>query len=675
MTSHDSVSAPAQARLRRALPALMLLGLTACSATSTGIVKRYPGIYGDAPATAPSYGGGATADAEAALARGDAAAAARSYQAAAADATPELAADYRLRAADASLVARDPFRADQILDQIPAQTRDPQLQTRYRLLRAQSALMRNDSPRALRLLPVGDPGGDPQLAERQLLVRAQAQARSNDPLGLTQSLVLRERYLGGIVALNGNRETLWNLLQGTTLDAATMGRAASLPPVSRGWLELAALHRRRASFGDFDLWRRRYPLHPGEERLAALYAAPPLTMAAALTPAEAALQASTPYGTLAAPQPGGYFPDVTAGAPLAHGQNIALLLPQTGPQAVFADALRAGYASAAASAGSAPARIYEPSAYGQAVSDGTGTVVGPLLKDNLTLLAQSPALPVPVLGLNYLDSNRRAPPGLYQFGLAPEDEARAAAEDAMSRGLRRALSMTPSSDWGNRVQFAFETRLRELGGVVVEVGHYSGEPQAWSDPVRKLLRYVAIDDKKKAAEARAKAGPDIDPQRRNDFDFVFIAGRASQARVLWPLFRYYHADRTPVYATAAVNEGPGDGDLRSIRFCDVPWLLDLGGPLQPLRDAALNGRSREAARFYAFGADAWLLASRIAHNALKPGDLLPGATGMLSVETSGVIRRKLACARMTNGGDPAALGPALGSGSGIGLAPELTSPP
>ncbi|WP_084711656.1 penicillin-binding protein activator [Nevskia ramosa] len=662
MTSQDSVSAPAQARLRRALPALMLLGLTACS-TSTGIVKRYPGNYGSEPAasTSPSYGSSTAADADAALARGDAAAAARSYQAAAADATPEQAADLRLRAADASLAARDPFRADQILDQIPAQTSDPVLQTRYRLLRAQSALMRNDSARALRLLPAGDPGGDPQLAERQLLVRAQAQARGNDPIGLTQSLVLREHYLNGIVALNANRETLWNLLQGATLDAATLGRAASQPPLVRGWLDLAALHRRRATLGEFDLWRKRYPRHPGEERLAALYApSPSLTMAPALTPAEAAQQPLAPYAPLGTAPNNGLFPDVTAGAPLAHGRSIALLLPQTGPQAAFADALRAGYASAASAGSAPPARIYEPSAYGQAVSDGAGVVVGPLLKENLTVLAQSPALPVPVLGLNYLDGNRIAPPGLYQFGLAPEDEARAAAEDAVSRGLRRALSMTPSSDWGNRVQSAFETRLRELGGVVVDSGRYYGEPQAWADPVRKLLRYVAIDDKKKAAEARAKAGPDIDPQRRNDFDFVFIGARASQARVLWPLFRYYHADRTPVYATSAVNEGPGDGDLSGIRFCDVPWLLDgISGALQPLRDAAQNGRSREAARFYAFGADAWLLANRIAQNALRPGDLVQGATGALAVETNGAIRRKLVCARMTNGGDPSVMAPGI----------------
>lgn len=661
MTSHDLVSGPSRARLRLALPALLMFGLSACTSNSTGIVSRFPGNYGSAApapaAAATSPGGshaspGSVASAEAALARGDAAAAARIYQAAAVDAAPERVTDYRLRAAEAYLTARDPFNADQILDQIPAQTGDARLQGRYRLLRAQAALLRNDSARALRLLPAGDPGGDPQIAERLLLVRAQAQARSNDALGLTQSLVLREHYLNGIVSLSSNRDSLWNLLQSVPLDAATLGRAASLPPTSRGWLELAGLHRRRASLADYDSWRRRYPLHPGEERLASLYAPGPAT---------AEMPAS----------PGGYadpFGDPARTAPRASGRGPALLLPLSGPQAALAEALRAGFADAAAAAGAPAVRVHESTAFDQAVADGAGVVAGPLLKENLTLLAQSPSLPVPVLGLNYLDANRPAPAGLYQFGLAPEDEARAAAEDAVSRGLLRALSMTPASDWGNRVQFAFESRLRELGGQVVEAGRYYGKPEAWSDPVRKLLRYVPIDDRKKASEARAAAGPGIDPQRRNDFDFVFIAGRASQARVLWPLFRYYHADRKPVYATAAINEDRGDSDLAGIRFCDAPWLLEGAGPRQALRDAALNGRGREAARFYAFGADAWLLADRLAQNALTTGSQLPGATGMLGVEAGGVIRRKLACARMSNGGDPALL-------AAPGVDPAIDSPP
>ena len=416
----------------------------------------------------------------------------------------------------AALDAGDAVRADLLLDQIPApgngQPVDPRLQGRYRLLRAQTALARNDPQRALRLLPQGDPGGDPQIAEQILLTRAQAQGRTNDAVGAVATLVNRERYLSGIVPLTQNRDVLWNLLQAATLDSATINRALASTSITRGWVELATLARRRAPLGDFEGWRKRYPRHPGEERLASLFAP------------ESSATAGV-FEVLGFPETANVA--IGGAAPTARGGSVALLLPQSGALASYADAMRAGYSSAARAAGEPEPRIYDTGGYAQAVAEGAGLVVGPLLKEALTTVAASPGLSVPVLGLNYLDANRAAPPGLFQFGLAPEDEARAAAEDAYARGLTRALTMVPATDWGNRVQAAFAARFREIGGSVVDTGHYSGEPQAWSDPVKRLLRYVAINDKKDAAAARAKAGPDIDPQRRNDFDFVFLAGRAS----------------------------------------------------------------------------------------------------------------------------------------------------
>lgn len=646
--------APARAVFRAPRPrpvptaaALLLLLLGGCATSGQPVVTRYPagGAGASPPAAEDPATGSALDEAERAAARGDHDTASRQFAAAAATAPAPQSADYRLRAAESALAARNPVRADQLLDLIPAPTSstpaDLDRQARYRLLRARTALARNDPARTLRLLPAGDPGGDPAIAEATLLTRAQAQARAGDPVGATQSLVLREKYLSGIVALNASRDVLWNLLQGATLDAGTMARAGTAAPLPRGWLELAALARRRAALADYEAWRQRYPRHPGEERLAALYVPDP--------------QNAMTFTAPSAFDVGGAGATTAASA----GSGAAtLLLPQDGALLPLAEALRAGYLRAAEAAGIGAPRVLASSDYRQALAEGAGIIVGPLPKDALTAVAQGGPPPVPVLGLNYLDASQPSPPGLWQFGLAPEDEARAAAEDAASRGLLRALVMVPASDWGQRVQTAFAARLAELGGRVVDTGRYAGGPQAWSDPVRKLLRYVAINDRKALADARAKAGAEVDPQRRNDFDFVFLAGRASQARVLWPLFRYYHADRTPAYATAAINEATGDGDLAGIRFCDAPWLLEGAGPLQPLRDAALDGgRSREAARFYAFGADAQMLATRLARNELRAGDALPGATGLLAVGADGAVRRKLTCARMTNGGDPAVLPP------------------
>ncbi|MCK9383329.1 MAG: penicillin-binding protein activator [Nevskia sp.] len=656
-----------------ALAGLFISALTAC-ATSAGVATRFPGgttpVSAPAVLAAPVSGRPTLADAEAAVRRGDLLGAAALYQDAADNVPPSVATEYRLRAADLADAAAAPERADVILDQIAATALNPTQQTRYRLLRAGTALARHDPQRALRLLPNDDLSADPVAAERQLRIRGVALFGIGDAVGGTQALVLRERFLATPRAIADNRELLWSELNSVPLTPATVNLAAHNASPVRGWLELAQLAQRNAALQDYDAWRRRFPRHPGEERLANLFLpalptppALPAQQTVATTPAPSTASTST-----VPPPPSPTTPAARVEIPIAgpastpfnelaaHGQAAGLLLPQSGALLPAGDAVKAGYTSAAAAGNATDTRVYDGAsgnvvdAYQNAVRDGAAFAIGPLLKEGVTQLAasgQSRALSTPVLALNYLDSTAAVPAGFYQFGLAPEDEAQAAAEDAVARGLTRVLVLASANDWGNRVSMAFEQRLRELGGRVVEASRYSGEPASWADPVRKLLRFVAIDDKKKAADARAKAQPGIDPQRRNDFDFVFIAARASQARVLWPLFRYFHADRVPVYATSAVFEGSGDSDLSGIRFCDAPWVFDGDGHWTVLRADAQNGRSFDNARLYALGSDAFTLADLIAKNQLHPGDNLSGATGTLRVDASGAIHRGLLCGQMT----------------------------
>ncbi len=605
-------------------------------------MNQFPGTPVPGTAATPPLAPSRATAADAALIRGDNPQAAAAYEQAANGSTPEDAAELRLRAADAANRAKDPVQADSVLDQIPVSALDPRQQVRYRLLRAETALARNDPARALRLLPVADPGGEPQLAERQLLVRAQAAFRLGDTINGVGALVQRERYLGGDrAAVAQNRELLWTSLGTAPLDTPTLTRANAADPITRGWVELSMLSRRNSPLSDYQVWRERFPGHPGEERLATL-----------MMPGVDAHPAGGATTAPALPAPA-----ATAGtpAPVIAGGAAALLLPQSGPLTSIAEAVRAGYASAAGHAAAPSPRLYDVAtvspvdALRQAHQEGAGFAIGPLLKEHVNLLAAAGPPPVPVLTLNYLDAGAAVPAGIYQFGLAPEDEARAAAEDAYSRGLHAAIALVTNTEKGARILGAFQQRFTELGGRVVDSGRFYGEPQYWSDAVRKLLRYTAVDDKKKLAELRDKAQPGVDPQRRNDFDVIFIEAKASQARILWPLFRFYRAERLPIYATSAVNEGSGDNDLAGIRFCDAPWLLESNGGGSSLQTEATTGRNRDTARLFALGADAFLLSQRLAQGGLHPGDEVAGATGTLKVDGHGVIHRSLPCAQTSIG--------------------------
>ncbi len=608
-------------------------------------------LAGCAVGSAPSYSAstgesGASLDnAERAQARNDSYRASRAYEQAATQATGTQAADYHLRAAEAAADGNDYTYASGILDALPMNGLDAAQQQRWRIVRARIALARNDAAGALRLLPADNASGTP-LAERVLLLRGRALFRVGDPVAATEALVQREHLLPPGQA-GENRDAIWSGLGAATLDSAALAHAGSADAVTRGWIELANLVHRNASLDQYEGWRQRYPGHPAQDRLASV-------MMQGQQPAPAYVQ---PNGPSPLPSP------ALSTVPARPG-FYALLLPQSGGLAAYAESLHAGFAAAAARSGnSVDVRIYDAAgnpaatvnAYNQAVSDGAGVVVGPLLKNDVGSLSQAGGLRTPVLALNYLDAGHAAAPGLYQLGLAPEDEARAAAEDAVSRGLRRALVLVPDNERGNRVEAAFEQRLRELGGEVRESRRYSGEFKDWQAPIASLLHYQRIDDKKKLAELRA-ANPGVDPQRRHDFDFIFMDAGAGQARQLWPLFRFYHAERMPIYDTAGVNEGHGDQDLAGIRFCDAPWMLDEGSTWAALHGEALNGRRPEQARFYALGDDAFQLAQRLAQNSLHPLDELPGASGTLRVGDDGAVHRGLVCARTTEG-EPQVLEP------------------
>ncbi|MDB5977604.1 MAG: penicillin-binding protein activator [Nevskia sp.] len=614
------------------LAALTLAALAGCAAGSG--LPSY---------TSSSYESSASPldDAQKALMHNDYFRASRAFEQAAAQTAPPQSNEYHLRAAEAATDGNDYSYAGAILDTLPLAALDPQQQLRWRLLRARALLARNDAAGALHMLP--ENAANSPLAERVLLLRGRALFRLNDPVGATQTLVQRERLLGIPAMVNENRDAIWSGLGAAPLDASALARAGNTDVVTRGWIELANLAHRNASLEMYEGWRQRYPGHPAQDRLASV-----------MMPTAPA-QPAGPAPAYVTPPPGATLPAFN-GVPARPG-FYALLLPQSGGLAAYADSVHAGFAAAAARAGNpADVRVYDASnpaaavsAYSQAISEGAGVVVGPLLKANVTALSQAGSPRTPVLALNYLDTGHVAPAGFYQFGLAPEDEARAAAEDAAARGLRRALVLVPANERGARVQAAFSQRLSELGGEVRDSRSYSGEFKDWATPISSLLHYHAVDDKKKLAEMRASATPGVDPQRRNDFDFIFIDAGTNQARQLWPLFRYYHAERVPIYDTATVNEGRGDQDLAGIRFCDAPWMLDTSGTWAPLRGNALNGRNAELARFYALGDDAFLLALRLSQNALHPLDQLPGGTGTLRVGDDGAVHRGLVCAQTTEG--------------------------
>ncbi|MGM3386067.1 penicillin-binding protein activator [Stutzerimonas stutzeri] len=528
------------------------------------------------------------------------------------------AALLRLSAADKSLQQGNLSQTRQILDQVQLDQLKPAQQVFARTLEAELALAEQDPARALaafehpafeRLaeLPV-----DQQL--RSQIARAKAFEANDQLFEAARERTFIAPMLSGEQATR-NHEAIWALVSKLPEGKLQPTDDSDLS----GWLSLAMAVKQAGTLGQqqraVDAWVAQNPEHPAARTLP--------------EPLEKLRQ--------------------LADKPLSH---VALLLPMDGSLANVARALRDGFLAAHLEAGdNLRIELFDSTRiaslddfYRQASAAGVELVVGPLDKELVRQLAARDALPLTTLALNYSDADQTAPPQLFQFGLAAEDEAREVARRAWADGHRRAVALTPRGDWGNRVLDAFRLQWQEQGGTLV-----AAEPLA--EPI-ELANQIA-DLLQVRSASRAQGSNEAPPTRRQDVDFLFLAATPQQAQQVKPTLVFQYAGDLPVYATshlhAATNNRSQYLDLEGIRFAEIPWLLDPQLPLRQDIERKWPQAQGSLGRLYAMGADAYLLAPRLNQLLALPETELQGLSGTLMLTPKQRIERHLPWAEFRGG--------------------------
>lgn len=436
-----------------------------------------------------------------------------------------------------------------------------------------------------------------------------------------------DEQLRSIAARSDNQHRIWTLLR--RLPAQTLSAVpGGLPRSARGWWELARLHNlyvddqwRYAQA--LEQWQARHPAHPASESVM-------LTIRSRLPVIRRnrADQYSAPR--------------------LRAARRIALVLPLDGERGAAGRAVRDGFVDAARAAQNVEVQIFDSSftqaldAYARAEARGADLIVGPLDKASVDALSRRGGLAVPTLALNYAQHQSAWAPGqLFQFGLAPEDEAAAAAERALQDGRRRFAVLASDDAWGARGASAFAAAVHARGGLVVDDQRYPPGSDDLQQVVRSFLRadsaYPLWQDDRSAKQDNTPQPP------APMVDAVFLMARANVARQIRPLLRFYKAVDLPVYATGAVYE-PGadserDHDLRGVVFCDnVPE--QRGDDLKP---------TTSLPRLHALGRDAFALSQALPSLVLSPNQRVAGATGILQLDGMRAIRRRPSCQRIAVG--------------------------
>lgn len=526
-------------------------------------------------------------------------------------------------------------QAEQLLQQIPAARLPMALKLQRQLLQAEIPLKR-DPELSLSILR------KPAVSEAQLpdrvdlyadfhLLRARAFGRLGKPMETGREYILRELYLSEPSEIDANQMAIWQSLSLLTPKELRILRLPPPPNALSGWVQLVAIAKDYSLTPDevqqrLKTWRSRYVGHPASEQV--------LTML---------LERSRELTT----RPG----------------NIALLLPLSGRYARAAEAVLDGIFSSYyqdPQRDSITLRVYDIGdqpeqallSYKQAIEEGAEFVIGPLDKTAVTELARIRELSVPVLALNHAETAESA--NLYQFALAPEDEAREVAERAWTEGYRQAAVMVPASSLGQRLNSAFAERWQGLGGQIVAQNSYSTDTNDFSAPIKALLQIDDSELRKRRVQQLMGKRVEFVPRRRQDIDFVFLAASPQPARLLRPQLKFHHAGDLPILATSHVYSGVvdrnADRDMDDIVFCDMPWTLGAPSPQQDLRKLPeLKAHRDQLQRLVALGVDAYQLVSLVSMLEKHPYERYQGETGSLHLASDRSIMRQLLWARFERG--------------------------
>jgi len=524
----------------------------------------------------------------------------------------------------------------QILAKIDASLLSVQQQQLYLLAQANIAIAERKPDEVLQLLKVTFTANtDASLHAEYHYLRALALSMQGHPLDSAQERVYFGIYIQNTALIHINQKNIWEQLANLSIRSLQQLMTAPAPDTLSGWMELVKIAK-AYQLNPIDLkiqiskWQQNYPDHP--------------------------IQAAMLENLMQRKQEDVAVPD-----------RIALLLPLSGNFSKASDAIRDGFIAAYYSQTTErkqSIKIYDTAdptksfthVYQQAINDGAQFIIGPLRKQSIQQLLEYDILPVPTMALNYIGLDAPPPSNLYMFGLSPEEEARQVAQRTWLDGYIRATAIYPSGPWGERVFNAFKTQWEAIGGQVVGQQTYTSTKRDFSQPIRTMLEINASRKRFRKLTTVLHRKIKFTARRRQDVDFIFLAGYPRQARQIRPQIKFYHAADIPIYSTSHVFTGnlnqERDRDMDGMIFGDMPWVLTESTSHHGLRadiESLISDAGNRLQRLYALGIDAFNIIP--AMNTLNnySYERFDGETGSLSLDEYRRIKRQLTWVKFRSG--------------------------
>ena len=335
------------------------------------------------------------------------------------------------------------------------------------------------------------------------------------------------------------------------------------------------------------------------------------------------------------------LPEVVMATTAAAPMTIAVLLPLTGPLASIGSAVRDGLVAAHIQevSTSTPTLMFLDSAaqpiaqlHDQAVQSGVRMIVGPLVKNDVVVLAAlSPQ--IPVVALNYLDTTSPSA-DFYQLGLAIEDEGLGIGEALNRFGHEKVLFITSTAPWASRSLSAIQQQ-------------WSGETSRTDISNAKDMTEIiggalrATPSFRRKAELQSVLGMPVQFTGgvRHDLQAIVALTDPAQTSTLGPALSYHAVGTIPTFVgTQSVRNNGAIFSLQGARASELPVMLADDALNQQLR-SSFAGQGSADISFYALGADAYRLLQRLPSSTAPNSRTIWGATGLLTLNSSRQFRR------------------------------------
>ena len=337
-------------------------------------------------------------------------------------------------------------------------------------------------------------------------------------------------------------------------------------------------------------------------------------------------------------------PPTTQPAPVEEGiptdttrNRVALLVPLSGPNAGVGQSIANATMMALLDSKSERVRItnYDTSkgaafAAREALADGNKLILGPLLSENVKIVAPlAHAEDVPVI--TFSNDISVAGNGTYVLGYSPAQSIDRVVDYAHEHGVTHYAGLIPLGLYGQRASTAFLRAVEDAGGEVVTLQTYDRTRSGLSGAITRIMRN----------------GP---------YEAILIADTGETAAAASPLVRK-DGGTARILGTELWNTEPS---LASNRALSGAWFASVSDDLYRQYAAKYRARFGSAPyRLSSLGYDVVLLAVRIARD-WKPGSDFPearlrddggfaGLDGAFRFGRDGVAQRALEVQEIRNG--------------------------